>query len=433
MEPIGYGEGCLHQFLGRPQGFSGPMKQPPRKRRALSHVGGRVETEGEPAQAALLARAMNVAPSSDEQDDPARAHVHGFHTYPARMHPETASWLTRFFVPQGGRVLDPFCGSGTVLVEAMLHGAEVLGTDLNPVAVMLSRCKTRPRAASDLSRLVSRARECGQFAQERRQARAGALRRFPHEDVRLFEPHVLLELDSLRQKIESLGDDPDRGDLFLALSSVLIKLSRKRGDTSEMVDSRRTAPGFATRMFIGRVEDLAARLADLASLFPGRAHAARVAQDDATVLRSVREPVDAIITSPPYAATYDYISHHDLRMRWLSLDGSALARGEIGSRTAYWNMPRGNVRHAWADEIGRFLDAAHRVLVPGGSVVLLMADSAVGEIVLRAEEVVAVVGRAAGFDPVARASQPRPHFHGPTMEAFRDRPRAEHAILLRRR
>lgn len=409
------------------------MMQPPRKRRALSHVGGRVETEGDERDAAMLGRALEVSPSSDEHDDPARAHVHGFHTYPARMHPETASWLVRSFVPSGGRVLDPFCGSGTVLVEAMLQGVEAIGTDLNPVAVMLSRCKTRLRSAPDLSRLVSRARECAQFAEDRRRARAGASRRFPHEDVRLFEPHVLLELDSLRHKIEMLGDDPDRGDLFLALSSVLIKLSRKRGDTSEMVDQRRTAPGFATRLFIGRVEDLASRLSDFAAQLPGRVPPARVSQDDATGLRSVRGPVDAVVTSPPYAATYDYISHHDLRMRWLSLDGSALSRGEIGSRTAYWNMPRGDVRRAWADEVGRFLLAAHRVLAPGGAVVLVMADSAVGEIVLRAEEVVAFVGRDTGFDPVARASQARPHFHGPTMEAFRDRPRAEHAILLRKR
>jgi hypothetical protein len=34
--------------------------------------------------------------------------------------------------------------------------------------------------------------------------------------------------------------------------------------------------------------------------------------------------------------------------------------------------------------------------------------------------------------PAARASQLRPHFHGPTAKAFRDRPRAEHAILLRK-
>jgi hypothetical protein len=64
--------------------------------------------------------------------------------------------------------------------------------------------------------------------------------------------------------------------------------------------------------------------------------------------------------------------------------------------------------------------------------VMVMADSAVGGVALRADEIAADVGRACGFVPAARASQPRPHFHGPTANAFRDRPRAEHAILLRK-
>ena len=70
-------------------------------------------------------------------------------------------------------------------------------------------------------------------------------------------------------------------------------------------------------------------------------------------------------------------------------------------------MPRGEVRRAWADEVGRFLLAAHRVLAPGGPLVLLMADSAVGDIVLRAGEVVAHVARDVGFDPVANSDDLR--------------------------
>jgi hypothetical protein len=64
--------------------------------------------------------------------------------------------------------------------------------------------------------------------------------------------------------------------------------------------------------------------------------------------------------------------------------------------------------------------------------ILVMADSAVGSIPLRADDIVAETARDCGFVPAARASQDRPHFHGPTAAAFRDRPRAEHALLLRR-
>ena len=64
--------------------------------------------------------------------------------------------------------------------------------------------------------------------------------------------------------------------------------------------------------------------------------------------------------------------------------------------------------------------------------ILLMADSAVGSCTLYADEIVAETARCCGFLPIARASQQRPHFHKPTMSAFRSRPRSEHAILLHR-
>ncbi len=417
----------------------------PRRRRSLTNVGGAIQTEGDRPDAERLAHALAVTPATDSDDEPARSHVHGFHTYPARLHPVTAARLVTAFAPAGGKVLDPFCGSGTVLVEAMIAGRSPLGTDLNPLAVRLARCKTRIRTTAGLKHLVALSRECAAEAEARRKARAGASRRFTREDTALFEPHVLLELDSLRAKIETLRDDAAAADLWLVLSSILVKLSRKRGDTGKAVATRRTAAGFASRLFVQKAEDLAARLAAFGKLVPsagpdglpaGRRPSVPpvfVAQDDATELKSLPVgTVDAVLTSPPYAATYDYLAHHALRLRWLGLDASPLQRGEIGSRSAYAKLKPKQARAAWAAELGKFLRAVARVLPAGGPLVMVMADSAVGDVAIRADEVAAEVGRACGFVPTARASQPRPHFLGPTAKAFRARPRAEHALLLRK-
>ena len=214
----------------------GQHGQPPiRTRRSLTHVGGAVETEGDPADIQKLEFALQVRPSTDQEDDLTRAHVHGFHSYPARMHPVTAHRLARGFTPMGGRLLDPFCGSGTVLVESMLLGLKPTGFDLNPLAVRLARCKTTPRTDGELNHMVGQASECAAFADDRRKTKAGASRRFGAEDVALFEPHVLLELDSLLEGIRSLGRDPARTDLELVLSSLLVKLSRRQADTSKAV------------------------------------------------------------------------------------------------------------------------------------------------------------------------------------------------------
>ena len=72
-------------------------------------------------------------------------YTHGFHQYPARMHPEIATRLIeKYSVNSKTVVLDPFMGSGGVLVESMLHGNNSIGIDLNPFAVLLSKVKTTP-------------------------------------------------------------------------------------------------------------------------------------------------------------------------------------------------------------------------------------------------------------------------------------------------
>lgn len=72
-------------------------------------------------------------------------YTHGFHQYPARMHPEIAKrMIEKYASGSKSVVLDPFMGSGGVLVEAILHEKNSIGIDLNPFAVLLSKVKTSP-------------------------------------------------------------------------------------------------------------------------------------------------------------------------------------------------------------------------------------------------------------------------------------------------
>jgi hypothetical protein len=406
-------------------------------RRSLTHVGGEVEAVGNREVSLALAASLDVAPAdagSAETDGPDRVHVHGFHTYPARMHPATASRLVVALSSPGATVLDPFCGSGTVLVEAMIAGRRAVGTDLNPIAVRLATLKTTLRDAPWLEALVAAAREVAAVADERRVRRAGASKRYPPDDVAAFDPHVLLELDSLRTAITK-RDDPDvRGVLELVLSAILVKVSRRASDTSAAASPRRIAAGFPARLFARKTEELARRLTELAALVPPGPPPARVALDDATRLRTVgASTVDAVVTSPPYVATYDYLAHHALRMRWLGLDATAFAAGEMGARRRYAKLDADGARAAWTRELAAALRALSRVCRKGARVALVVADSAVDGQALRADALVDAVAPGSGFVRIARASQRRPHFHGPTARVFDSAPRAEHAIALEKR
>jgi DNA modification methylase len=409
-----------------------------KQRRSLTHVGGAVQTAGDERIAAKLAEALDVAPAPEPRrdasadDDPDRTHVHGFHTYPARMHPATAGRLVRAATERGALVLDPFCGSGTVLVEAMIAGRRAAGTDLNPLAERLARLKTARLGPGDRDAISAGARAVAAVADERRARRAGATHRYPPEDVESFDPHVLLELDSIRSAIGGLdASAPVRGALALVLSAILVKLSRRSSDTSAGASPRRLAAGYPARLFIRKAEELVTRIAALENLVPAEIPPANVALDDASRLRTIgASTIDAIVTSPPYVATYDYLEHHALRLRWLDLDTRPFASGEIGSRRRYAPLDARGARDAWTRELGASLRAMARVCRKGAPIALLLADSAVQGEALRADVMLGPIARDAGLVVLARASQARPHFHGPTARAFQDAPRAEHAIAL---
>lgn len=72
--------------------------------------------------------------------------THCYHDYPARMIPQVTGKLLDIFGVSAKYLFDPYCGSGTSLVEANIRGINAIGTDLNPLARLISVAKTsRPK------------------------------------------------------------------------------------------------------------------------------------------------------------------------------------------------------------------------------------------------------------------------------------------------
>ncbi len=400
-------------------------------RRALSHVGGQVQTRGDPSIAPALATAFGGELSAED----ARQHVHGFHSYPARLHPTVARRAVELFAPSGGVVLDPFCGSGTVLVEARLAARQAWGADINPLAILLAGLKCRGATPDELDRMVRAARAVARHAEARRTARAVATRRYPEADTEQFEPHVLLELDGLRDGIERGPAGFARDALWLVLSSLLTKLSKRAGDTGSVQEKpRRLAAGFAAKLLVRKAEELADRIADFGVRLPPSPPPYLVETQDARSLSCFPDAsVDLVVSSPPYPGNYDYMAHHRTRLRWLGLDERPLADHELGARRRVDPSRPGDAVQAFARDLGEALRAIHRVLRPEARALIIIADSVVATRAVRAEPLVLSAAERGGLSWIATASQARPHFHRESAGAFQGAPRAEHAILLRRR
>src|SRR5690606_23924998 len=115
-------------------------------RKALVAWGGPTRVQGD----ASIGKRLEAAWEASREDDDTL--THGFHAYPARMHGGLARALLASFGTPGGTLLDPFCGSGTTLVEARVAGMAGVGVDLNPVALHVATTKCELRSPEQRER-----------------------------------------------------------------------------------------------------------------------------------------------------------------------------------------------------------------------------------------------------------------------------------------
>jgi len=82
--------------------------------------------------------------SWDFKNEDTKIFTHCFHNYPAIMIPQIAGRLIDKYGKNSKLLFDPYCGTGTSLVEANLRNIYSIGTDLNPLAQLIAKAKTTP-------------------------------------------------------------------------------------------------------------------------------------------------------------------------------------------------------------------------------------------------------------------------------------------------
>ncbi|CAE7793302.1 unnamed protein product, partial [Symbiodinium sp. CCMP2456] len=286
--------------------------------------------------------------------------THGFFKYFASMQAMTARQLL-WLNPSASAVLDPFCGSGTVLIEAALAGKAATGSDASPLAAFVARHHT------DVERIS--------LDELRAQARALA----PDEKE--------LSWDDLRGRLRGLPEDPVTSALWFCL---LVALQRA-GDGQD-VFALSGSKGFVASlgwgdppqrlcrpMFLGTVELYGAQLTALRSSMPFP-DLVRTGCGDARTLQLSR-PVEAVITSPPSPGAYSYAKAARLSQGWLagaasedlaevfgrSEDATRMGSMEIGSLSLMETAPA-EFAATWRKQQEEWLQAVWKNLVPEGTV-----------------------------------------------------------------
>jgi hypothetical protein len=375
------------------------------RKRSLSATGGRCRLSGDPALAATLANAMSVDP------DMKLPFTHGFHAYPARMHPETARRVVESF--PGGRIVDPFVGSGTTAVEAVRAGRPFIGFDISKVPLEIAWARTRV-GLPEQSRKVEGAahRLAGRAFQE--VEKEFTMLPWTRKEYEWYDPHTLREIYVLKLLIDQ--EEPTlRRLLTVVLSAVLVKLSRQISDSDVKVDAyHRPRPrGAAFRSFSEKSADLTRGLLLLSSDLYKRKIAflePDLRREDARDAKLPPDGVDLVLTSPPYAGVYDYSRHQARRYPIFDEDPRFAEDHELGSRRDATK---------YRQDMETVLKNLLPSLTPQGKIVMLIGD---GQQV-KADTFITETAAKVGAKVLAIASQGRKDWSGGP-------PKQEHLIAI---
>jgi DNA modification methylase len=315
--------------------------------------------------------------------------LEGIHPYPAKFIPEIPNTLMDVLsLPPGTAILDPFCGSGTTLVQAQARGVPSIGIDLNPIAVMISRVKTSP-VTPGLGRCLS---EVLEQALNDRSPKIPPIPRLAH----WIEQPVQKALAALVAAI-SHAPAAHREILRLAVSSIIVRVSKQESDTRYAAIEKNLSREDVFRLFVRAAKKIFAaldeRYYELVPVTVLQADVLRLGPDVLGV------PVGMVITSPPYPNANEYWLYHKYRMWWLGFDPIAVRKSEIGARAHFFGGNRHGAEE-FSFQMQAILKLIMHVLVPGGYCCFVVGRSRIHGRFVENAEIIADVSGDLGFEHV---------------------------------
>ena len=261
--------------------------------------------------------------------------THGFHLYPGVMNPFVARKLISMFGENHETLLDPFCGSGTTLVEAKNAGISADGFDINPIARLISRAKTNSYNIENLSGFVESLIERIHSKQLVKLSEATHNSGFSDKTIQTWFPNkTVQEISTYLREIEESENYDENFRIFakVSLSDCLRSVSIQR--KNEWKNYRKVG---------WRDEDINANYQPLLPLFKDRLisnlrrvektqfmhfdNEVRIFDTNSVRVRdfpnSPENGYELVVTSPPYGdsrTTVAYAEFSWLTNVWLGLD-----------------------------------------------------------------------------------------------------------------
>lgn len=278
--------------------------------------------------------------------------THCFHDYPARMIPQVAGKLLDMFAAVDATLLfDPYCGTGTSLVEGLVRGLNVIGTDLNPLARLIAQAKT---STPDLQAVDQQIAQFNRFVLR---AKSRTLAESPHIQgiSRLefwFKPSVIQNLRLLRRFIDEIADDVIRLFFQVAFSETVRESSNTRNEEFKLYryDAKRLEkfnPN-VLEIMAGKLRRNRAGLQKFLAIMHNLRHPPTAQVYNFNTVEGIPHhlvspgSVDIVVTSPPYGdshTTVAYGQYSRLSAAWLGLEEPARIDHKLMGGKIYQKVP----------------------------------------------------------------------------------------------
>ncbi len=296
------------------------------------------------------------------------------HPYPAKFIPQIPHHFIQQLSEKGDTVYDPFLGSGTTAVEANVLGRNAIGNDVNELAVLISKVKTTPISTKRLLKLDSLLNKIYNRIDLLYSGKKNGIVKPDIVNLDLwFEEFVINELVIIKEEIEKLDDKHLIDFCLVALSGIIINVSRQDSDTRYVRVPKAIKHYDTFNKFTNQLNKLRKILSASSKMIENGKSVFKVA-DTRTENIFKENSADLAVTSPPYPNAYDYHLYHKYRLFWLGMNPHQLRKSEIGAHADY-SKKNGPDEFDFLRDMEKCFNNTSKILKRGSYFVMVIGDS----------------------------------------------------------
>jgi DNA modification methylase len=330
--------------------------------------------------------------------------THSIHPYPAKFIPQIPNVLIQELSSFGDTVLDPFCGSGTTLVEALLLKRQAIGIDANPIACLISQAKTVRLSISECEILKNLEAPLHRMEEWFSSGQSNLFEKdydiICPESSKIpfwFERHVITELAYIKALCNTLPSEACRTIALTAFSSIIVSVSKQDSDTRYVRKEKHISKGDTIKRFQRALYFTLDRVIEFGDLVEP-SFKCNVIHGNILEPPNDLPKVDLVVCSPPYPNAYSYHLYHMTRMLWLDMDPAKFKKIEIGSHRKYSNKGiNGASIETFKDEMQTTMYWLSKVLKPKGYCCFVIGDSTLHGVLVHNSDLLSEIASSLGY------------------------------------